>query len=277
MMPEVLGLILFIVLGAVFGSFLTSFTWRYPRGLLFSKKRSYCPKCKKRINWYDNVPIVSFLVLGGACRNCKKKISIRYPAIEATTALGFICIWILFANCLSVSGNSATSAFLSPFCWWVGNLGLLALPYFLFIFVVLAAIFIIDLENQVIPDSLVFVLLIPIYLLLILNPTFEIYVRILLGLGSALFLLLVHLITKGKGMGLGDVKLALFAGTLLGWPFTYIWMFLAFLTGAVVGIILILIGKASFGKRIAFGPFLVFSLLIVLFFGPIFFKWLPIF
>ena len=178
---------------------------------------------------------------------------------------------------MAVSVSIPTGTLLSPFCWWVGKLGIFALPYFLFVFVVLAAIFIIDLEDQVIPDNLVFVLLIPMYLLLILNPTLGAYTKILIGLGSALFLLLINLITKGKGMGLGDVKLALFAGTLLGWPYTFVWMFASFLTGAVVGIILILIGKASFGKRIPFGPFLVFSLLIVLFFGPIFFKWIPVF
>ena len=277
MMLEVFGLVLFIVLGAVFGSFLTSFTWRYPRGLLFSKNRSYCPKCKKKIVWHDNIPIISYLVLGGKCRNCNKKISIRYPIIEVISVLGFVAIWILFANCLGVCANIPDGTLLSPFYWWVGKLGFLALPYFLFVFVVLAAIFIIDLEEQVIPDSLVFILLIPIYFLLILVPSLGVYSRVLFGLGSALFLLLVHLLTKGKGMGLGDVKLALLGGTLLGWPYTYIWMFASFLTGALVGIILILTGKAGFGKRIAFGPFLVFSLLIVLFFGPIFFKWLPIF
>lgn len=277
MMLEVFGLILFIVLGAVFGSFLTSFTWRYPRGILLSEKRSFCPKCKKKISWYNNIPVASYLLLAGKCGSCKKKISARYPIIEIATIMGFALIWILYLGCTSPSLTLLFGGLVSPMCYWTGLLGFLALPFFLFIFAVLVSILVIDLENQIIPDSLIFVLLVPLYLLLIINPELGVYTRMLLGLGSALFLLLVNLLTKGKGMGLGDVKLALVGGTLLGWPYTYLWMFLAFLTGAIVGIILILLGKASFGRKIPFGPFLVFSFLVVLFFGPIFFKWLPIF
>jgi leader peptidase (prepilin peptidase)/N-methyltransferase len=102
--------------------------------------------------------------------------------------------------------------------------------------------------------------------LIFINPDYS-YVNILLSFAGAAFLLLLHLITRGKGMGLGDVKLALLGGLVLGWPSTLIWMMLSFIIGAIVGLILILLKKAEFGKHIAFGPFLVASFFIALLFG----------
>jgi len=233
---------LLAIFGLVVGSFLGAYTYRYPRGISVLRGRSVCPKCKKNLVWYDNLPILSFLLLRGRCRRCGKRISWRYPAIELTTALGFVAAGRLAPN-------------------W------LVLAVLLIIFSLLVAIFVIDLEEKTIPDELVFLGfgLTMFYLFLADSP--GLFVNLAVGFGTALFLLFVHLASRGRGMGLGDVKLAVFGGTLLGWPEAAIWLFVAFLTGAVVGTILVLAKKAAFGKPIAFGPFLVVSLIIVSIWG----------
>jgi prepilin signal peptidase PulO-like enzyme (type II secretory pathway) len=129
----------------------------------------------------------------------------------------------------------------------------------MFITVITLVIVIIDIEHQLIYDSFVF------WGLAIILP-FITWEYLLAGFGAALFLLLVHLFTKGRGMGLGDVKLAILIGAMLGIKFTLIWMLLAFLTGAGAGVILILLNKSTLKTKIAFGPFLILAFFIVLFF-----------
>ena len=123
------------------------------------------------------------------------------------------------------------------------------------------AVFVIDYERKIIPDELSLTGFTLVFLTGILfMPSF--YSLVASGFIVSILLLLVHLVTSGRGMGLGDVKLALFGGVFLGWPYALIWIFIAFLTGAITGIILILAGRASFGKQIPFGPFLVVSFFI---------------
>ena len=235
-------ILLIFILGLVIGSFIGAYTYRLPEGIDIKKGGSFCPHCHKNLAWYDNIPLISYFLLNGKCRHCKKNISPRYPLIEAATALGFVGVYYLQR----------------PFFETL---------LFLFVFSILIAIFVIDLEYQIIPDNLVFILLITVYWLLLTEhfPTF--YLNLATGFGSALFLLLVHLITSGRGMGLGDVKFALFAGTFLGWPNSLTWLFGAFLIGAVTGIALILAKRASFKKPIPFGPFLIISFIITVIWG----------
>lgn len=245
-----LFLIIVGILGLIAGSFIGALTYRIPRGIAISKGRSRCDFCGRKISWYDNIPVFSYVLLGAKCRNCHKKISLRYPTIELATAIGFIGIGY-FAS--TFKGQSLQG-------WWV-------LPYLLTVFSILVAIFVTDLEHQLIPDNLVFFLLVITYSLLLITSASDFYVRVASGFAAALFLLFIHLITRGRGMGLGDVKFAILGGTLLGPPRTLIFLFLSFLTGAAVGIILILIKRARFGKPIPFGPYLVFGLIAALFFG----------
>lgn len=238
------------LLGLIFGSFISALTYRLPRGIPFVFERSFCPICKKTISWYDNIPLFSFIALGGKCRNCKKRISWRYPVIELSTALGFLLVYIFVGQGRTLS-----------------NMGWIALPYLLFVFLILEVIFIIDLEHKVILDAPVFIL----FILFLITPPFFSDLSFWSRLFSAFFLssilLVLNLITKGKGMGLGDVKLALPLGFFLGLQLGALWLFASFLTGAVVGVILILVGKAKFGKQVPFAPFLVLSFWLVLVFG----------
>lgn len=251
-------IILLAVIGLAFGSFLGALTYRIPKGESIFKGRSKCPHCGKKISWYDNIPLFSYLFLKGKCRHCGKRISPRYFWVEFLTALVFVGTYLLYVFC---SNGAYFPVFKSPACTWVGSLSLWSIPFMLLVFLVVIAIFVIDLEHQFIPDELVFIGFTLSFFGVLLTSPETLYIRMLSAFGAGAFLLLIHLFTKGKGMGLGDVKFVLIAGLLLGWPYTPIFLFLAFLTGAVVGIILILTSKAEFRQQIAFGPFLVVSLM----------------
>jgi len=228
-----------LALGLVIGSFLNVVIYRLPRGLGFVRGRSFCPKCKHKVNWFDNVPVISFLILKGRCRFCGGKISWRYPLIE------------LLAGALFYLSYLSHLSFLS---------------YLLICGLVV--IFFVDLEHQIIPDEIV----IPLSVLflgyrLLTNIQYLISNFLITGIVSFLFLYLIHLLTKGRGMGLGDVKLAFLMGLVLGFPKIVVAFYLAFLTGAFVGVILILLGKAKLKQKIAFGPFLVFGTIFSLLWG----------
>lgn len=250
------------ILGLVFGSFLSAFTWRIPKGISIIKGRSICPKCKKQIAWYDNIPLLSYLVLYGKCRNCKKHISFRYPLIELATALGFVVIIYLTADSQGLLLQDIYS--------------IITFLFSLLIFLILFSIFIIDLEERIIPDSLVYIGIISstIYFLL-LDPS-SILFRLLAGLVAGSLLLFVHLITRGHGMGLGDVKFAVLGGLIVGIKLFLIWLLLAFLTGSVVGIILIIGRRAKLKSQIAFGPFLILAIPLTFFYGEKILSWLHI-
>lgn len=251
-----LGLILIGIFGLIIGSFIASYTYRVREKITVAKGRSFCPHCKKDISWYDNIPLISYLVLSGKCRNCRKNIDLRYPLIELATALVFVLIFITSQFCLS-----------SPLCYWQDKIGIFAIPYFLFVSFSLIAIFITDIEDQIIPDSLSFLLFTFVAsALLVANPE-DIYARLFTGFFLSLVFLLLHIITLGRGMGLGDVKLVLFAGMFFGWKLSLLWVFMSFVIGALVGVGLIVAGKAKFGKQIAFGPFLVVSFFVTIFAG----------
>jgi leader peptidase (prepilin peptidase)/N-methyltransferase len=223
--------LLLLTLGLVFGSFISALSYRYPRKMSVTRGRSICPNCKHKIAWYDNIPLFSFLVLGGKCRNCKKPISWRYPLIELATSLGFLLISL--------------------------NI------YYLIVFCILVAIFVVDFENQIIPDDFIF--------LGILVSAFTIYhspfTYLFSGFLAASLLMFLHIVTKGRGMGLGDVKFAVWGGMLVGLPMTLVWLFLAFLTGGITGIILILGRRAGLKDQIAFGPFLIISIGLTFIYG----------
>lgn len=251
---------LVFILGLIVGSFLGAYTYRYPRGLSVTRGRSFCPKCKAKISWFDNIPLFSYIILGGRCRKCKSKISIRYPLIELFSGIIFVSIYLSFIKCgfatlkgLAFKGGEEYFQYLAlSYLWLMASL--------------LIAVFITDLENQLIPDEPVFILLAStIAFLLIFSPE-DFYLRLFSGFFVASIFLFLNFITRGRGMGFGDAKLVLFSG-VLDWRMILVWLFLSFIIGALVGIILILMGKARFGKQIAFGPFLVLAFFITLFWG----------
>lgn len=239
---------LFLIGGTIFGSFLNVIIYRMPRNLPFIRGRSYCPKCRKKISWYDNIPLLSFIVLKGRCRNCRKKISFRYPLVELLTGVFFVL------------GAEMTGG--------LGGLAVLGILRVWLITLAMVAVFFIDLEWQIIPDQIVFPLILVIsFFSLITTPQSLITNYLPTAVLASAFFYFLHWLTRGKGMGLGDVKFVFLIGLILGYPLAVVSLYLAFLTGAIAAVILILTGRAIRKQRIAFGPFLAMTCLAVLFWG----------
>ena len=230
----------YFLFGAILGSFCAALTYRWPNGESILKGRSHCPNCNHGIRSYDNIPLLSFLLLRGKCRDCRKAISPRYFYIELGLAFLFTIFYIFS----------------------------LATPINLFVVFVSYCVLIIDFEHQYIPDTLSFGGIAVVLIVMLISPVSP-FVSLASGLSASTFLLLINLFTYGKGMGLGDVKLALFIGMFLGYPMTITWMFLSFVVGSVIGIFLIIFKFKKLKQRIAFGPFLVLSLYLTMIFGKV--------
>jgi len=227
--------------GLCVGSFLNVLIYRLPRSLPITG-RSFCPNCKKKISWYNNVPLLSFFLLRGRCRFCHLPISLQYPLVEFLT--GVLTVFLSF----TLRDN------------------ILQLVYYLVISYLLIVIFVSDWRYQIIPDQIIyFGIGVSLLKLVIAKEQYGDF--IFSGLGAAVFLFLIHLFTRGRGMGLGDVKFAFLMGLILGFPKIILALYLAFLTGAFLGAILILTGFKRFGERVPFGPFLGSATFISLVFG----------
>lgn len=241
------------ILGLIFGSYLTSLTWRIGRTKFkIWQNRSICPNCKNPIKWFDNIPLLSFFLLKGKCRSCKKPISIRYPLIELSTALVFLLIGWMY--------NSRISLIIIMWRYW---LGWVALIFFLIAAVILIAVFVVDFERLIIPDELVFLLSLSSVFLLFDSRDGLLFDHLFWAGAASTFVLGLNIITLGKGMGLGDAKLIMVLGLLTGESVVMIF-FAGALLGAVVGLILIVFKRASFGRPVPFGPFLILATLVVM-------------
>lgn len=225
--------LLAILFGLVVGSFLNVLIDRIPRGENVIWKPSHCNFCKKSLRWFELVPVLSFLVQGGRCRRCKKRLSIQYPLIELVTACGFVLL--------------LPSAVVTPVGYVLA----------LIIYSVAVVIFVIDLKHQIIPDGALLVLAGALILLAVPLSFMERWQHLLTACVSGLGFFLLWIITRGRGLGFGDVKLVFLIALLLGYPLTVVALYIAFLTGAMTGVILILVNRAKMKTRIAFGPFLI--------------------
>lgn len=242
------------VIGLAVGSFLNVVIHRVPAGLSVVRPASACPGCGAEIRARDNIPVLSWVLLRGRCRNCGTGISLRYPLVEAGTGLAFVAVAVYFLPRIDAalgSGLTAPGAFLE----------LLA---FLALAALTIALAIIDIEVQRLPNPIVLtgyiiaiVLLLPAALLLG-RP--EALLTALIG-GAALFVfyLVVALIYPG-GMGFGDVKLAGLLGLYLGylgWPELIVGAFAAFLLGGIAALVLVLARHGGRKTRLPFGPFML--------------------
>lgn len=253
MLPFYLFLLL---LGLVIGSFVGMLTYRLPRGLSL-RGRSFCDKCKKPIPWYENIPVFYYLWSRGTCGACGSKIHWRYPVIEVLTAVAFVSTGYLW---------------LQPGAENV-NLGVLSLLFFILLTTCYISLIVTDLEFQILPDEILLGLALLLLLYLLLSPSPTLFVNILSGFSVFVFFLLLHILTRGRGMGFGDVKMVFVLGSLLGFPGVLVWLFLSFLTGALVGIILLLLGRAKLGRPVPFGPFLLASAWVTIFWGSEISQW----
>ena len=238
-------------LGIVLGSFANVCIHRLPKNKQVIIGRSFCPKCKKKINWYDNLPLFSFLILKMKCRNCNKKISPRYFIVELLTGITFLIIFLSF--------NS-----------------LVTLIFLCVLSLILIMIFFIDLENFIIPDILNFSIM---FLALLknflpnLNTSFvqEINQSIIGGIVGYLsiwiIIFLYKTIKKIDGMGLGDAKLIAGIGLLFGWQSIPFVLFISSVLGLIFVIPSLLNKKKNMRSEIPFGPFIIAAGIVYFTFG----------
>lgn len=280
----IVGLMI-IFLGLVFGSFLNSIIYRIKHGKSF-KGRSYCPKCKKTIKWHDNIPILSYLLLSGKCRNCKKPISFEYPAIELLTAISFLIVGLY-----SPAGNVLIRWFdgISNFEFLISNqfptIALASLVFLLASSFLLLAVAIYDAKTKYVLTYYVYAAT----LFAILYNASE-YIRLngqlqisgiidyflpfmLAAAIPASVFWLASKLSKEKIMGSGDADIALAIGFLIGWPKIIPAYYFAFLVGATWGIYLLATKKAKMKSEVPFGPFLISGAFFSFLFGEQLLAW----
>ncbi len=245
--------------GLIIGSFLNCLIYRLEKRAETEKKackkgscaffqgRSFCPHCRHTLSWRDLIPVLSFFLLRGKCRYCFQKISWQYPIVEIATGLLFLLIF-----------NFQFSIF-----------NFIIVPFLIIIFVY-------DLKHYIIPDKIIYpaIGIALIYNFQFLFNQFSIFkLSILSALLAAGFFLTIVMVTRGRGMGVGDIKLAFLMGLFLGFPNILLALFSAFLIGAIIGTGLIIFKNKTLKSEIPFGPFLVGGTLIALFWGEQIVNW----
>ncbi|MCX6792471.1 MAG: prepilin peptidase [Candidatus Falkowbacteria bacterium] len=244
--------------GFIIGSFLNCLIWRLYEDESMGG-RSHCRSCKKTIAWYDNLPVISYLILGGSCRHCKKHISWQYPIVEALVGLFFmLAIWRLISEFGAID------------LWQLNNwLTLLRNWFLISIFTI---IFVMDLRWFVIFDR---VSLTAAGVVLALNLYLgfswqSLLISATIGTG---FFLVQFIVSHGRWIGGGDIRLGLLLGVAFGWPNVLPAIFLGYGIGAVVGLLLLAFGKKHWGSKLPLGTFLSVSALIVLLYGQTIVNW----
>ena len=236
------------LIGLCVGSFLNVVIHRVPKGMSLATPPSHCPNCGYRLKWTDNIPVLSYLFLGGKCKNCKSKISFRYTLVEILNALLWMgAVW----------------------CFWQQSI-ILAIVVCVACSVLICIAFI-DIEHQLIFDRFNITLLVLAILFVVFDKTLPWYDH-LIGLGVAIvFFVGVYFVAqwtfKREAMGFGDVKLGAIMGLLLGWQSFLLSILLATLSASIILMILKTTTKTEKNVEYPFAPFLVFGCLIALFFG----------
>ena len=239
-------IVLIFVLGLIVGSFSNVCIYRIPRNESIVYPASHCPKCRTTIRPIDNIPLLSYILLKGRCRNCKSKISIQYPVVEFLTGFIYLIIYLIY------------------------GLSIQTLIYIILSSALIIIAFI-DLNEQIVPD----IISLPGIAIGFIISFFVPYISfvnsalgILAGGGIILIIGLAgSVIFKKEAMGGGDVKLAAMIGAFLGWRYIIISLFFGFFLGALAGIFLVLSKIKSREDMVPFGPFIVLGSLITLLWG----------
>jgi len=252
MTPETVYALFAAVFGMVVGSFLNVCICRLPEGQSVVSPPSRCPHCSHRISWYDNIPLVSYLLLRGRCRGCGARISPQYPLVELLNGVLTLLLFLRF-------GPTLTFAALFLFCS------------------ALVVITFIDLEHQIIPDEISLPGIVIGLILSFFLPGqswLNSLLGILLGGGSLLLVAYLYQLLTGKeGMGGGDIKLLAMMGAFLGWKAIPFIIFASSLVGSLVGISIMLLQKKDSKLAIPFGPYLAFGAVLYIFYGRALIQW----
>ena len=241
-----------LIFGLCIGSFLNVCIYRIPASKSISHPRSSCTSCNELIPFYDNIPVLSYLLLRGKCRFCREPISLRYPVIELLTGLFALITFLKY------------------------GLSLEALVYFVFIAALLVITFI-DIDHQIIPD-IISLPGIPIFFLASFGLSQINWLDSLIGIlvgGGSLFTVawIYNLITQKEGMGGGDIKLLAMIGGVIGWKGVLFTIFVASAVGTLAGMLVMLKSRKGMRLKIPFGPFLAIGGIAYIFFGPQLIEW----
>ena len=240
-------------LGACFGSFANVCIYRLPKNKQIVSGRSFCPKCKKKINWYDNLPLISFFLLNGKCRNCNKVIPVKYLIVELITGISFLLIYLNFKNLNTI-------IFLS------------------ILILILIIIFFIDLENFIIPDTLNFSIMglalfknfLPNFNTSLIHEINQSIIGGMVGYISIwLIIYLYKIFKKIDGMGLGDAKLMAGIGFLFGWQSIPFVLFVSSILGLIFVVPSLIKKQKNMRTEIPFGPFIILACLIYFAYGSL--------
>ncbi len=250
-----MDLIFVIILGALWGSFANVCIIRIPQGKGVVVGRSFCLKCKKKIQWFDNIPIISYLLLKSKCRNCKTKISFQYFLVETFSLINFLVLYLIF-------GLSLTTLFL------------------IILSVVFLIIFFIDLKHYIIPNSLTYSMMILGFIKSFvpnLDPIFPNYLNSLIGglLGYGIIWSIIYFyrqFKKKEGMGLGDAKLFAVVGFWFGWISIPFVVFLSSIIALLSVLPDLLRSTKKLSSQIPFGPFIILGTIFYLVFQDNFVK-----
>lgn len=239
--------IFIFLLGLAVGSFLNVAIFRLKQGKSFFFGRSFCPQCQKQIAWYDNIPLLSFVLLGGRCRQCQKPIGWQYPLVELAAGLIFLFLYWHFGLTLK---------------FWI----------YLVLTSVLLIIFVYDLKyGQILDEVAVPAMIFSFFAGLYLKLGFwNLILAAVLGAG---FFGLQYLVSAGRWVGDGDIRLGALMGLMLGWKYLLVALFLAYLIGAGVSLVLLALKKKAMSSEIPFGPFLAAGTFIALIYGRQILAW----
>jgi prepilin signal peptidase PulO-like enzyme (type II secretory pathway) len=259
-------LAIFFILGLAVGSFLNVVVYRLRMAETLVMDRSHCPHCKETIVWYDNIPVISFILLKFRCRNCHEKISWQYPLVEILAGILFVLVGYYFFQIDQT------------FSW-------IASAYYLAIISFLLVILVYDFLYMEIPSI---VLALGIFLAIVFNLfadgskeiflgmqalDFSTYSGVLAAIVSFSFFFLMVAVSKEKWMGMGDAYLVIFLGLIVGWPNILLALLLSFSFGALAGIGLILGKKKKMGSQLPFAPFLVLGTIVTIFWHEPVIRW----
>ena len=249
---EIILIVSLTLLGLIVGSFSNVCIYRIPRNESIVYPASHCPKCGKTIKPFDNIPLLSYILLKGRCRNCKSKISIQYPIVELLTGLIYLIIYLIY------------------------GLSIQTLVYIILSSALIIIAFI-DLNQQIIPDVISLPGIVIGFIVSFFVPYIS-FVDSILGIvvGGGIILIIGlggSVIYKKEAMGGGDVKLSAMIGAFLGWRYIIISLFLGFFLGALIGIILIIMKIKKREDVIPFGPFIILGSFITLLWGEKIISW----
>ena len=249
--PPALTIAFAAALGAVVGSFLNVCIYRLPIGKSVVWPASACPHCRHEIAWFENIPIVSYLVLRGRCRSCRQPIGMRYPIIEAIAAAMFAASW-----------------------WYYGP-GILLVSRLIF-GCALIVLFAIDLEHHLLPNVITLPLIVVGFVLSFFTEPgwVDSLIGILVGGGSLLLMFYAYLaVRKREGLGMGDPKMLAMIGAFLGWKMTIVALMFASFAGSLFGVAMMAMRRGSMESMLPFGCFLAVGAGVAATVGPSLVQW----